>query len=315
MRASWSSLLRSRLKPPRILTVTRVGRVYLGITVGIGVAALNTGNNLLYLLLGVLLGVIILSGVLSERLIWDLQVRRLVPDGAYAQEPFPLRYELRRGRGEAFGVEVRELSSELTASAFAPLVVAGEPLVVRADAIAQRRGPLRLGAVRVASRYPFGLFEKARDVQLDDLLVVFPRRGFTCDPAAAPQGATRGDAGSPRHRDGTGDVAGLRELLPFEDARRIHWKKSATAGKLLAVEREREERRQIVLCTETEEDRAELDRRCEATAAEAKVWLERGYEVGLAAGRGSVRPGAGPAQERRILTALAWLGFEPEAGP
>ena len=85
--------------PPRRLRVTRVGRTYLVITLGIGLGALNTGNNLLYLVLGFLLSVIVLSGVLSERVLRDVTVRRLLPDGAFAARALPpaLRGEPRQG--------------------------------------------------------------------------------------------------------------------------------------------------------------------------------------------------------------------------
>ena len=42
-------------RPPRKLKFTREGKYFLGITLGVGFAAINTGNNLLYLLLGMLL--------------------------------------------------------------------------------------------------------------------------------------------------------------------------------------------------------------------------------------------------------------------
>ena len=58
--------LRAWWKPPRTMTITRVGRTYLVITMGVGLGALNTGNNLLYLVLGFLLSLIIASGVLSS---------------------------------------------------------------------------------------------------------------------------------------------------------------------------------------------------------------------------------------------------------
>jgi uncharacterized protein (DUF58 family) len=301
--------LRAMLKPPRTLRVTPLGRVYLVLTVGIGLAALNTGNNLLYLVLGVLLALIVLSGVLSEQAIWDLEVRRLLPEGAFAGEPFALRYELRRGRGVAFGLQLTELAPGLAAQAFAPLVTDREPAIIRADATPSRRGPLRLKRLRIATAYPFGIFEKARELELEAVLVIYPRRGFACQTADPHHGHTLGDTGSPRHRDGTGDLLGLRELRPLEDARRVHWKKSAAAGKVLTVEREREERRQLTLTIGEGPDLDVLDRQCEEVAAQAQHWLKLGYEVGLAAGASRLRPASGPGQERRLLSALAWVGF------
>ena len=42
----------ARWKPPRRLKLTREGKYFIGVTFGVGFAAINTGNNLLYLLLG-----------------------------------------------------------------------------------------------------------------------------------------------------------------------------------------------------------------------------------------------------------------------
>jgi len=60
------SRLRRWFRPPRRLKLTREGKYFIGITFGVGFAAINTGNNLLYLLLGMLLSMIVVSGVLSE---------------------------------------------------------------------------------------------------------------------------------------------------------------------------------------------------------------------------------------------------------
>lgn len=315
MKERWLTRLRRRFRPPRGLTITSVGRVYLVLTVGIGVAALNTGNNLLYLLLGFLLSVIVMSGVLSERALRGLSVRRILPDGAFAGEPFALRYEVRVAEGRALALKITEKDPALDGHAWIPVVGAGEPVVCRADPTAPRRGPLRLRTLEIATTYPLGFFEKSMPVDVDDLLLVFPRRGFVCAIPPSDPRAQAGEAGNPRHRQGTGDLLGLRELEPGEDARRVHWKKSAAAGKLLIVEREREDRRQYTLQVNASLAGAELDQACEETAALAHVLVADGSEVGLDAGGHHLRPAPGSAQERRLLAALAWLGFEGDGGP
>lgn len=310
--ASWWQRLAPYLRPPRTLKTTRVGRTYLVLTLGIGLGALNTGNNLLYLVLGFLLGIIVMSGVLSERVISGLRIRRLVPDGAFAGEPFALRYEVTRAQGRSFALKLSEAGAALEGWAWVPVVTAGHPAVVRADMVAARRGPLRLGQLRVTTSFPLGLFEKSRLLAVEDLLVVYPRRGFACVPPASAEGRQSSEAGSPRRRDGTGDLLGLRELAPGEDARRVHWKKSAAVGKLLKVEREREDKRQYTLRVDPLAPQAELDRACEETAAVTQLLLSDGHEVGLVSGKRRLRPGAGPGQEKRVLSALAWAGFEEE---
>lgn len=310
--ASWWQRLRPHLRPPRTLKATRAGSTYVVLTFGIGLGALNTGNNLLYLVLGFLLAVIVMSGVLSERVISGLRVRRLVPDGAFAGEPFALRYEVSRAHGRSFALKLSEATAALEGWAWVPVVTAAEPVVVRADLVAARRGPLRLTRLRLTTAFPLGLFEKSRVLEVEDLLVVYPRRGFACVPPASAEGRLSSEAGSPRRRDGTGDLLGLRELAPGEDARRVHWKKSAAVGKLLKVEREREDRRQYTLRVDPGAPPAELDRACEETAAVTQLLLSEGHEVGLIAGKRRLRPAAGPGQEKRVLSALAWAGFEED---
>jgi uncharacterized protein (DUF58 family) len=302
--------LRRALNPGRVLRITPMGRVYLFLTVGVGVGALNTGNNLLYLVLGFLLASIVVSGVLSERVIWDLEVRRLLPDGAFAHEPFTIRYELRRRRGHAFAVQVKEASSALVSTgAWAPVVSAGEPVVVRAQATAPRRGPWALEAVEISTTFPFGIFEKRRTVRVADTLLVYPRRGFACDLPALAGALNRGDATGARHRDGTADVADLRELMVGEDARRVHWRRSAALGKLIVVEREREERHQHVVHVDEGQAMEALDRACEEAAGQVRRLLAQGWDVGLEVGPCRIRPGGGTQHERRLLSALAHAGY------
>lgn len=63
------------LRLPRKLRVTFPGKWFLALTVGVGAAAINTGNNLLYLALSMNLSLIILSGILSEWCLRGLRVR------------------------------------------------------------------------------------------------------------------------------------------------------------------------------------------------------------------------------------------------
>lgn len=306
---SFRDQLRAWLRPPRRLKVTSTGRTYLVVTLGVGLGALNTGNNLLYLVLGLLLSLIVVSGVLSERCLRSLKVRRLGADAAWAGEPFAFRWALKRERGTAFALTVSELGESLTAEGSLAVLGPGEEAVVRADALASRRGPLELTGVKVTTTFPFGLFAKTREYDLPETFVVFPRRvAATREVLSAEQGPL-GDVGDPRKGDGAGDLLGLKELADGEDARRIHWLKSAAAGKWLRTLREREERRAYVL--KVPSGAAEkLDRPCEELAALAGRLIDEGHEVGLESESAKLRPAAGAAQKRRILQALAWAGYE-----
>jgi uncharacterized protein (DUF58 family) len=307
--ALWARL-RALLRPPRTLTVTRTGRTYLVVTFGVGLGALNTGNNLLYLVLGLLLSMVVVSGVLSERCLRHLRVRRLGSESAFAGEPFAFRWGLTRLRGHAFALTLAEPATPLKGAGRVGYLPAGPEHIVRGDLTAPQRGPVRLRGVSVTTTWPLGLFAKTRVFDLEGTLLIFPRRGYACQVPGEALLGPFGDASSPRRNDGTGDVAGLRELGPNEDARRVHWRKSAAAGKLLKVEREREERRTYVLTVEASLAGDALERRCEEVAALTHELIDAGHEVGLETVGERLRPAAGSVQERRILRALAWLGFE-----
>ena len=78
MKEALAAILRM-LEPPRKLRPTRVGWFFVGGVLSIGIAAVNTGNNLLYFVLAMMLGAIVVSGILSERNLRGLWVERSVP--------------------------------------------------------------------------------------------------------------------------------------------------------------------------------------------------------------------------------------------
>lgn len=311
-RARGWARIRAFLRPPRTLSVTRTGRTYLVLTLGVGFGALNTGNNLLYLLLGLMLSMIVVSGVLSERALRFLKVRRLGADAAYAGEPFAFRWAISRAKGSSFALALSEVDAPVEGYGKLAYLPPGAEQIVRGDLQVERRGPVKLSGVKVTTTFPLGLFAKSRVFRLEGELLVYPRRGYAC---ASPDDAgvgPLGDAGDPRRGGGDGDLLGLRELKEGEDARRIHWKKSAAAGRLLRTEREREERKTYVLHVDGKKPGDALERRCEEVAALAQRLLTDGHEVGLETETTRIRPGSGTGQQRRILRALAYAGYGEE---
>ena len=303
-------------RPPRRLRTTPAGRTYLVLTFGVGLGALNTGNNLLYLVLGLQLSVVVVSGILSERCVGRVEVRRVLPAAPRARSPFHLAWGLRLPRGQAFALSVAEVHPVLgTAVGRLAWLPPGEEVVVRAVATAPRRGPLQLSTLRISTRFPFGLFVKSRDIELPAELLVLPGRVPAPPEPPGPSSGLGLEQRSLRGLDGGGDLAQLRELRDGEDARRIHWRKSAQLGTLLRVERDAQPQPRIVLQLDDRAPPESLDGRCEELAARAELLLARGAEVGLESTAGlRVKPGAGAFHSQAILRALARAGHPVEAG-
>ena len=189
--------------PPRKLKFTREGKFFLGITLGVGFAAVNTGNNLLYLMLGLLLALIVVSGLMSELSLRDLSVVRRLPLRAQVGRPHLVEIEVfnHKGRVPSYAIEVEDLR-------------AGQPADKRcfflkispksAQVAAYRRTPGKRGVdrhtgFRIATRFPFGLFEKSREVPADGELIIYPAVDAVQLPQS-PAGPRAGGEGDARKR-------------------------------------------------------------------------------------------------------------------
>ncbi len=97
-------------KMPRQLRPTRAGWMFLFIVLGVGFAALNTGNNLLYLVLSLLLAFLVLSGVLSESALRGIEVRRTPARELFAEAENPTLIEIHNNqrRVPAFALVVED---------------------------------------------------------------------------------------------------------------------------------------------------------------------------------------------------------------
>ena len=96
---------------------------------------------------------------------------------------------------------------------------------------AQRRGVLELGPAVLLRRDPLGLVEAARTGGGTDRVWIHPRWSM---PQAMPAGAVEDPQGG---QDGgrLGSVAfhALREYVPGDDVRHIHWRSTARHGRLM----------------------------------------------------------------------------------
>jgi len=286
-RTFWQRV-RDSVRPPRRLKFTREGKFFVGITMGVGFAAINTANNLLYLLLGMLLALIVVSGIMSEISLRDLTVVRRLPLRAQVGKPHLVEIEVfnHKSRVPSYAIEVEDLR-------------AGQPADKRcfflkispksAQVAAYRRTPTKRGrdlhvGFRIATRFPFGLFEKSREITAEGDLIIYP----AVDPVqlqAASAGRTRGGDGALGRGFGD-DFLGLKVMRTGEDPRDIHWKKSAAAGQLVMRERAREARPDISLPLDVarpdgggEEWDLGFERRVRDVASRAVAHLKRGDAV------------------------------------
>jgi uncharacterized protein (DUF58 family) len=81
----------SRVREAMDYDVTRAGMIYILITVVIGIAAINTGNNLLYVVVAALLSAILVSGIASALVLRSLTLDVHLPEHVFAGRPMLAR--------------------------------------------------------------------------------------------------------------------------------------------------------------------------------------------------------------------------------
>src|SRR3954464_6725820 len=88
----------ARLRDAFDYDVTRVGVLYVVIVLLIGIAALNTGNNLLYIVVAALLAAIVVSGFVSAVVLRDLELDVRLPEHIFARQTMLGRIVLKNPR-------------------------------------------------------------------------------------------------------------------------------------------------------------------------------------------------------------------------
>ena len=154
---------------------TSEGLAVLGLTVAIGAVGAASGNNLLYLLVGSLIGLWGIEIVLGS---WNLRgvdaVRRL-PAELVAEGDGSGRIVVRNRRRwmSAVALLVRDLGTqtEVSIDEVDTGSTGGRPAVWRFP----RRGAVQLKALEIRSRFPFGWIEQQVTVPAPAELVVYPR--------------------------------------------------------------------------------------------------------------------------------------------
>lgn len=304
--------LRRLWHPRRTIWPTRDGWWTLFAAVGLGVAAVNTGNNLLYLLSSMLLALVVVSGILSEAVIRRLRVAAVLPEEIQAGRPALLGATVtslkRWVPSYSITVEVLE-GGRAVRFIYIPRIPASDARLVTWETTLPRRGRYRLDGLRVTTRFPFGIFLKAGQPTLREEVLVFP--ALAPVPTHLLRQLSAGGAVAARRRGRGSDLHNLRDYRAGDDPRLVHWKSSAKTGILTVRETEAETTLDTRIVVAAGGDSPRLEAAVSEAASLAVHLLSAGAQVELA-GRGLwVPPGRGPAQRRRALTALAL--WEPAA--
>jgi uncharacterized protein (DUF58 family) len=315
---------RRRDNPPARFRLTKAGWMFLGAAIVVGIVALNSGLGLVFVLFGCMLGALYASAVLARRLVAGVQVWRDFPARCRQGHLVSLGYHLRYSRGGAcLALRVEEAGLK---GLWLPPAACGH-LAGRQDSYCQthatphRRGRIHLRGVRLSTTFPFGLVAASRQFTQESSLVVWPARG-ELTRAVLGRGEAQTAAAAPSFRPGgQEEFYGLREYRLGDNAKRVHWRRSAGRQELVVREMARPRPRTLWLVLDTrlaDTSLAEHQRRERAIRLVATILedaLADGYRVGAVLGHSGqarvVPPADRRAQRTRLLDALAEVDDQP----
>lgn len=274
------------------------------VTLGVMGAAVNTGNNLLYLVLACLLGTLLVSNLLAEWNLRGLVMHRKLPAELFARRPAlgTVVVDNPRRLGTAWTLRILQhsRSGELLAEGRLLKVAAGQRAEVFLPWSFQRRGVTPVGRLRVESSFPFGLMLRWRMLDVPASLLVYP---FPMSGALDGQAHGKGrETPDPHGRSRTGDLLGLRPYVPGDPIRDVHWPTSARGLVPMVLQRDGHHDAQVVVTIDPSQER---ERAISQATGAVLAHLEKGRAVGLQLD-GAVYPArSGTAWRALLLQRLA----------
>jgi uncharacterized protein (DUF58 family) len=335
---------------PYTFKITREGFLFLLGVVLLSLATINSGNNLLFIILAALLSAILISGIISRNSLRQVSLSLQLPENVFVGEIVSIKVTMKNLKRifPSFSIRVedsdlsrkrsvlsivkerifhwRNKASEAEAedramfrqAAYFPILRARE---IRSELTMQsfpNRGRYSLQGFSISTRFPFGFFLRGEYIGAKGEILVYP---LTQEISSFFHLLPFLPGHLESHHVGLGEnLFSIRKYQEAESARIIDWKATAKTGELMAREFAREEESKLCLILDTHID------------APAHAGIENNFEkaVSLAAsiaahfiGEGAameyltpgeyIPRGTGTEQLYRILRSLAVV--QPERTP
>ncbi|MGH9486808.1 MAG: DUF58 domain-containing protein [Terriglobales bacterium] len=301
------------------------------------VAAITSGNNLLYLVVSGLVAALIISGLSAALNLSGMELSFRMPEEVFAGRPARVHFQLTNAKSfwPAYSLRLSASAPPLLARPGIPAarlrpvyfgyLAHGAGASSASELAFPRRGRYRSAAFELSTRFPFGLMRKRRRFRSqrgEPELLVYPAPlpGLALSEQQMRAGRQRE---LPRRGDGE-DLYRLRPHQPGDSARQVNWKASARAGTLYVRESAEQIglRLRLRLALSPDLDPA----RAEAALSRCAGWimaldgdrlsLEFAGENPTAGGCGLFLPLAPVRQQRRaVLEYLALVELERPLAP
>ena len=277
--------------------VNRAGKLFILLTILLGIAAVNTGNNLLYIIVSLLLATMLLSGIISYLNLRGLKINLKPPKEVYAGIPAEFEVSIKKeSRLPSFMIDV---TSNVGSTLFPYVGI--KPVKEKISFLFPKRGEIESVKLIVSSEFPLGMFVRYYTLEIPLKLVVFPKplptREFWSSGFESQEGFQESFT-----------TVGYEELKEIRDYRGepmklIHWKITAKTDSLKVKDMSTLERGVVMLTLNSVS--GDLETKLSKLTYLVKELINKGYAVGVDLGKVKIPPGKGEKHKLKILRALA----------
>lgn len=308
----------------RSLQITKEGAGFIFVIFSVGIGAIITANNLLFLVLAMCCSFLVVSGILSELTLKKITVTGSLPATLYARDIFPLTIKVtnRKKYFSSYSLRIAITPSEeqrlenntpIFLFHLPPEGTEEKTLMLKAI----KRGPMNLSGFQISTGFPFGFFYKFKYLQEKMEAIVFP----AIQPVHLPPSSHPSLEGQGIVRHQGEEIYALKEYREGDPLNAVHWKSSAKTGNLRVKELLTGGEQSFTLFlnlrdSQTNRQVAEpiLEERVSEAASLAYNLIRRGDEVSLKTEDHHQIPfGNSETHLESIMRFLAFIGFkEPE---
>jgi len=259
---------------------TTGGAVILVLIIIVGFSAWNTGNNLLFLVLSFLAASLVVGFIVGNYCLKKLDVKMRFPETIFAQELTPILVSLHnrkrifptfsvvaqvRGKDREKSIifeELKQILPEKWAEKFTrpPIIKHTLDYFVhvprrssvenKAEHTFPRRGRFIIKDFELSTKFPFGFFRHRRRLSAQKAeIVIFPKL-VSIDEETIDLPLEIGNLVTQKKGLGQ-DLLALRDYQPMDDLRRVDWKATARAQRLIVREFSAEDDRLVTIVFDT----------------------------------------------------------------
>ncbi len=285
------------------MKLTRAGAIYIALTLFLGFAAVNTGNNLLYLMVSALLGFMAISGLMGQRNLKGLKVTILPGTDIFAK--LPARIDIQVGNPHAYLPAFLIEISIAGQSRLFPLLPPGEGQRLSLSAVLPSRGHHKLTNIWVKSRFPINFFIRSSKLPDTDNILVYPQPQAVIAPEGSQQ-IKRNQQIAVQQPGQDGELRNIDNYFFSDPLKDIHWKHTARHDEFKVKRYQRLSAPSITL--KLDDFNGSVEDQISQCTFMIDHLLRINHAVGLKLGKQLIAPQTGNKHRNTLLKELALYG-------